>query len=63
MSRFSITNGKGFNLTFANEWTISVQWGPGNYCEREGEDWNAPDKTSFWTSQGVVSRYARMVGT
>lgn len=30
---FSITHGKGFQMTFANGWTISVQWGPGNYCD------------------------------
>ena len=30
---FSITGGKGFQLTFPNGWTASVQWGAGNYCE------------------------------
>ena len=50
MSRFSITNGKGFNLTFANKWQISVQWGPGNYCERENEDFDAPKKQNYWVS-------------
>jgi len=23
----------GFKMEFPNGWTISVQWGPGNYCE------------------------------
>lgn len=23
----------GFIMTFPNDWTISVQWGPGNYCD------------------------------
>ena len=50
MSRFSITNGKGFNLTFANKWQISVQWGPGNYCERENEDFDLPKKQKYWVS-------------
>ena len=51
MSRFSITNGKGFNLTFANKWQISVQWGPGNYCERKSyHDLEAPRKERFWDS-------------
>jgi len=27
---FSAT-GAGFHITFDNGWTISVQWGPGNY--------------------------------
>ena len=25
---------KGFQMTFENGWTISVQWGIGNYCSR-----------------------------
>lgn len=29
---FRITSGKGFHITFANGWTASVQFGPGNYC-------------------------------
>ena len=29
---FTITEGKGYQMTFANGWTVSVQWGPGNYC-------------------------------
>lgn len=24
---------KGFHMTFANGWTVSVQWGSGNYCD------------------------------
>ena len=28
-----ITNGRGFQLVFANGWTVSIQFGPGNYCE------------------------------
>jgi len=30
---FRITQGKGFQVTFDNGWTVSVQFGPGNYCE------------------------------
>ena len=30
---FKITDGKGFQLTFDNGNTISVQFGYGNYCE------------------------------
>jgi hypothetical protein len=30
---FKITDGKGFQMTFANGWTVSVQFGPGNYCD------------------------------
>jgi len=28
---FKVTEGKGFHMTFSNGWTISVQWGAGNY--------------------------------
>lgn len=27
-----ITNQKGFQLTFENGWTVSIQFGFGNYC-------------------------------
>jgi len=30
---FKITNGKGFHITFKNGYTVSVQFGPGNYCQ------------------------------
>lgn len=30
---FRITGKKGFHVTFANGWTVSVQFGPGNYCD------------------------------
>lgn len=28
-----ITSKHGFHLQFENGWTVSVQWGPYNYCE------------------------------
>ncbi len=30
---FRITGGKGFQVTFKNEVTVSVQFGVGNYCK------------------------------
>lgn len=33
MSAFRITRQKGFHMEFENGWTVSVQWGPGNYCD------------------------------
>lgn len=33
---FKITSGKGFHITFANGYTVSVQFGPGNYCDNYG---------------------------
>ena len=47
---FKITGGKGFQLTFPNGWTASVQWGIGNYCDhyslslRTGEDWDRANR-------------------
>ena len=29
---FKVSDGKGFQMTFSNGWTVSVQWGVGNYC-------------------------------
>jgi hypothetical protein len=31
--RFRITGNKGFQITFSNQVTVSVQFGPGNYCQ------------------------------
>lgn len=39
--RFGITGGKGFFLQFANGWSISVQFGPGNYASCEGGRWGS----------------------
>ena len=43
---FRITGGKGFHITFENGWTVSVQFGPGNYCDNYGEDWDKPEKAA-----------------
>lgn len=39
---FSITEGKGFAVTFANGYTVSVQFGPGNYSSNRDEYRDAP---------------------
>jgi hypothetical protein len=33
MIGLKITNKKGFHITFENGYTVSVQFGPGNYCD------------------------------
>lgn len=38
---FKITSGKGFHMTFKNGYTISVQFGPGNYCDNQNLDWDS----------------------
>mgnify|MGYP000101909513 CR=1 FL=1 len=37
---FKITLGKGFQVTFANGYTVSVQWGYKNYCENQWNDFS-----------------------
>jgi hypothetical protein len=32
---FTITNGRGFQVTFKNGYTVSVQFGRGNYCQNQ----------------------------
>ena len=34
-SNLAISMGKGFRITFANGWAVSVQFGPGNYCNNK----------------------------
>ena len=41
---FTICAGKGFQMTFDNGCTVSVQFGPGNYCDRRLSRWDAPAK-------------------
>jgi hypothetical protein len=43
MTGFTITDGKGFHITFANGWTVSVQFGGGNYCEHYRAPFDEPD--------------------
>ena len=51
---FAITDHKGFQLEFSNGWTISVQWGPGNYTEgREKMKWDAPKSSDRWESSSA----------
>ena len=35
---FKITRKKGVHITFENGYTVSVQFGPGNYCENYDAD-------------------------
>ena len=37
---FNITENKGFHLTFANGWTVSVQWGTANYCDNRSMNYD-----------------------
>ncbi len=54
---FSITGGRGFQLKLQNGVTISVQFGPGNYCEHyEDLDINSFEKvriSEIWQSNNA----------
>jgi hypothetical protein len=41
---FYITGKKGFHITFENGYTVSVQFGPGNYCENRDMDIGAEEE-------------------
>jgi len=50
---FASFRNKGFHITFPNKWTISVQFGPDNYCNDYGEvdqEWRLPKKQDYWAS-------------
>lgn len=58
---FSITNRKGFHMTFANGYTVSVQFGYGNYSANRdeckyGEDAPNSETAEFaaWNKDGWV---------
>lgn len=38
---FTNTQGKGFQMHFANGFGVSVQWGPGNYCENRDSNFTS----------------------
>lgn len=57
-SKFIATHNKGFSITFANGNTVSVQWGPANYCNPEHPDgrnapFNAPAEAQVWASSSA----------
>ena len=51
--KFVATQNKGFGITFQNGFTISVQWGTMNYCEKKnlGADGDEEMKTKRWESR------------
>lgn len=59
---FRITMGRGFQVTFKNGHTVSVQFGPGTYCENRdmdfdqnahaGEKGSATAETAHWGPDG-----------
>ena len=53
---FNITGGRGFHMTFANGYTVSVQFGRENYCaNRDGKDGGkSPNaEVAAWKTHGL----------
>lgn len=50
-SLFRITKSSGFQIKFKNGYTVSVQFGPGNYCENYDMDWDIPMTATFLESK------------
>ena len=53
---FQCNGNEGFHMTFANGWTVSVQFGVMSYCSRKNRsgtkpDFDAPLKTRWWESK------------
>ena len=57
-SGFYICDSKGFHIGFANGWTVSVQFGPGNYCDnydqRIGKDEEKCGKQGSGTAECAI---------
>ena len=49
---FTSTFNKGFQITFENGWTISVQYGSGNYCENR--NLHGHDMIEWKNRDGVI---------
>lgn len=61
---FEITGGKGLRMTFENGWTVSVQFGRGNYCDGQftqpiGRDCSSPNaEVARWKGNGTIDEGA-----
>ena len=49
-SKFCICRHCGFQITFDNGYTVSVQFGPGHYCENYDRDFMEPSAANYWKS-------------
>jgi len=49
---FKITQGKGFQIEIGNK-TVSVQFGPVNYCERHAAKYGSQYDTESWASKNA----------
>lgn len=68
---FSITLHRGFQLTFPNTITVSVQWGPANYCSNKdtrrsaelADYYDSKDaELGIWLNDGVDRKWIEITG-
>lgn len=60
---FAITQHKGFTLTFANNYQVSVQFGAGNYCDRRYDGFFEAAGVDRWASPDAEVAVFRPDGT
>ena len=62
---FVITQGYGFQLTLGNGWTVSVQFGAGNYGSNRNAGSFDARKQAFWnaTTAEIAAWYGEREGT
>lgn len=56
---FKSQKSPGFQMTFENGWTISVQWHKGAYCERKGESypWSSKDPNPATSKDAEIAAW------
>ena len=59
MSKFLATQNKGFQMTFSNGLTISVQWGTNNYCSNR-DTGKILDKDMLTSATAEIAIWDRM---
>lgn len=57
---FQITGGKGFQMVFSNGWTVSVQFGGGNYCDNYHDKIDSESEDGYRASGRRGSRDAEI---
>ena len=60
MKKFISTERSGFKMTFANGLTVSVQWGPCNYCDNKALTLEDVERTDYSYSTDAESNTAEI---
>lgn len=55
---FAITGGCGFHVTFANGWTVSVQFGGGNHCDNYDMEIGSERRRNIESSNAEVAAWS-----